>query len=145
MSQKQHLLRAVQILRNAFQQEINDNYEWSYNLKHWTIQFYVSDDDMESVCAYKVHDKVTDWSDWIVLELRNRKLEEVGKHNMSMTQMIELLVANDERRFENDPDDCLHNWIYMREFGWDGYTSWRYYDLFEELHKRGLLKRKENV
>lgn len=144
MSQINHLRRAVYILRNAFAEEIAEDKEWSYNLKNWTIQICVSEEDIETVCAYKVINNSTDWSNWIILEMNMGKSDD-AKPNMSMRSMIDLLIENDTERFQNDPDDCLHNWLYMREEGWDGYNSWGVYDLHEELTKRGLLKGKTNV
>ena len=47
MSKISHLWRAVQILRDAYDDEIKDTLEregqWTWNLKNWTIQFYEED------------------------------------------------------------------------------------------------------
>ena len=72
MSQLRHLKKAVQILRDRYADEIRENYEWSWNLKGWTIQF-VTDYDFESVTAYKVKNGNTNWSDYIKLEARSKE------------------------------------------------------------------------
>jgi len=67
MSTIQHLKRAVQILRDANEDEINESESWSWNLKNWTIQF-TNEEDYRSVVAYKVQDNLTNWSQYITLE-----------------------------------------------------------------------------
>jgi hypothetical protein len=69
MSTFNHLKRAVQILRDNHEQEINESSDWYWNLKHWTINFIV-DTHYQSVTAYRVQDNLTDWSDYITLEAR---------------------------------------------------------------------------
>jgi len=69
MSQINHLKRIVQILRDNFGKDINEDFDWSWNLKNWTINF-VTDYDYESVTAYKVKDNLTQWNDFIILEKR---------------------------------------------------------------------------
>ena len=78
MSTYKHLKRAVQILRDAFENDIVDTLEtegqWTWNLKNWTIQVYEST-DYKSVVAYKAHDGLTDWSDYTILEAQQAKWE----------------------------------------------------------------------
>ena len=76
MSTRNHLKKAVRILRDNFEDEIKFEWDWSYNLKNWTINF-LTDDDAESVTAYKVKDGKTQWSDYITLELRKREWREL--------------------------------------------------------------------
>ena len=88
MSKTNHLKRAVKILRENFGDEIDedcdpykqdDNYpanDWTWNLKNWTIQF-CKDKHHESVTAYKAFDGLTDWSDYIILESRKCRWEEL--------------------------------------------------------------------
>lgn len=67
MSTKNHLKRIVKRLRECFDHEILDADDWTYNLKHWTIQFYYGR-DVHSVIAYKVKDNVTQWDNYIIVE-----------------------------------------------------------------------------
>jgi len=88
MSKRNHLKRAVKILRDNFASEIDEdcdpyahdeNYpsnDWTWNLKNWTIQF-CKEKDCESVVAYKAKDGLTDWSDYVTLELRARTWTEL--------------------------------------------------------------------
>ena len=77
MSTKNHLKRIVNRLRECFDHEIQDSYEWSWNLKNYTLMF-TNDDDYQSVVAYKVKDNITQWNDYITLERRTRQwIEEV--------------------------------------------------------------------
>ena len=72
MSQRNHLKKIVQILRDNFDHDIKATFDWSWNLKNWTINF-ISDYDYENVTAYRVKDNVTQWNDFIVLEKRKRE------------------------------------------------------------------------
>lgn len=74
MSTINHLKRAVQILRDNHEDEINESGDWYWNLKHWTINFVV-DTYCESVTAYRAKDELTNWSDYITLERRTCKWE----------------------------------------------------------------------
>lgn len=76
MSTIKHLKRIVKILRDNFEDEIIEHVDWTYNLKNWTINF-VTEDDGESVTAYRVIDDLTNWSDYITLELRVREWKEL--------------------------------------------------------------------
>ena len=76
MSTRNHLKRIVQILRDNFEEEIRETYDWTWNLKNWTINF-VTDYDYESVTAYRAKDEVTNWSDYIVLEKRTKEWMEL--------------------------------------------------------------------
>ena len=80
MSTIKHLWRAVQILRDAYEDEIQDTLEregqWTWNLKNWTIQFY-EEDNYKSITAYRAKDELTDWSDYIALEQFTRKWEQI--------------------------------------------------------------------
>lgn len=69
MSQLNHLKRAVSILRDAFEDELREDKDWYYNLKHWTINIYDSD-EVKSVIAYRVDQKLnlTDWSNYVIIE-----------------------------------------------------------------------------
>lgn len=67
MSTVRHLKRAVEILRDKFEDEIREELYWSWNLKNWTIQF-TTDYEYKSVVAYKVKDNLTNWSEYITLE-----------------------------------------------------------------------------
>lgn len=90
MSKINHLKRAVKILRENFSNEIeedcnpyayDENYlsnDWTWNLKHWTIQF-CKDKDCESVVAYRAKNDLTDWSDYITLEVHKSTWKEAGK------------------------------------------------------------------
>ena len=76
MSTRSHLIKAVDILWNNFDIEIQREGDWFYNLKNWTINFIVQP-DYESVTAYKVKDGKTNWSDYIYLEMRKKIWEEL--------------------------------------------------------------------
>jgi hypothetical protein len=76
MSKINHLKRIVQILRDNFENEIIDHVDWTYNLKNWTINF-MTEEDGESVTAYRVTNDVTNWSDYITLELRVKEWKEL--------------------------------------------------------------------
>lgn len=76
MSTIKHLKRIVKILRDNFEDEIIEHVDWTYNLKNWTINF-MTEEDGESVTAYRATDDVTDWSDYITLELRVREWREL--------------------------------------------------------------------
>ena len=76
MSTINHLKRAVQILRDHHEHEINESGDWYWNLKHWTINFIV-DTHYQSVTAYRVKDNLTDWSDYITLEAREATWKEL--------------------------------------------------------------------
>jgi len=76
MSQRNHLKRAVKILWNNFENDIRKSHEWTWNLKNWTLHFYIVD-DYESVVAYSVKEETTNWSNGIYLEQRQRKWEEL--------------------------------------------------------------------
>jgi len=76
MSTVNHLKRAVQILRNHHEDEINYDGDWTWNLKNWTINFVV-DTYYESVTAYRAKDGLTDWSDYITLESRKAEWKEL--------------------------------------------------------------------
>ena len=76
MSTIKHLKRIVKILRDNFEDEIIDHVDWTYNLKNWTINF-MTEEDGESVTAYRVIDDLTNWSDYITLELRVREWKEL--------------------------------------------------------------------
>lgn len=69
MSTINHLRRAVKILRDAFEDEIADDGDWFWNLKHWTINFYETEVE-KSVVAYRVNQElnVTQWDDYVVIE-----------------------------------------------------------------------------
>ena len=72
MSKITHLRRAVQILRDHHEDEIEDECssrsgQWTWNLKNWTIQFY-REDDYRSVVAYEAENDLTNWSNYITLE-----------------------------------------------------------------------------
>ena len=69
MSTVKHLKRAVQILRDCHENEINESGDWYWNMKCWTINFIV-DTHYQSVTAYRVKNNLTDWSDYITLEAR---------------------------------------------------------------------------
>ena len=76
MSTLNHLKRASNILYNNFDIEIMRDGDWSYNLKHWTINFIV-ETDYESTTAYRVIDGKTNWSDYIILEKRIKQWKEI--------------------------------------------------------------------
>ena len=76
MSQRNHLKRAVKIIWNKYSDEIREYQDWTWNLKNWTINFYVKP-HYESVVAYKAKNGLTDWSDGIYLEQRKAKWEEL--------------------------------------------------------------------
>jgi len=67
MSRMNHLRRAVQILRDRYEDEIAEELYWTWNLKNWTIQF-TTDYEYKSVVAYKAENELTNWSDYITLE-----------------------------------------------------------------------------
>ena len=75
MSTANHLKRAVQILRDYHEDEINESRDWYWNLKNWTINI-VHDTYSQSVTAYRVIDNSTNWSDYITLERRTCKWED---------------------------------------------------------------------
>lgn len=63
-----HLLKAVEILKEKFKHEIYDSGEWSYNLWSWTVKIDTEEDENTyNVVAYRAKDNVTDWSDFVVL------------------------------------------------------------------------------
>jgi hypothetical protein len=67
----------VQILRDNHEDEIRETYDWTWNLKNWTINF-VTDYDFESVVAYRVLNGLTQWSDgYITLEKRTKEWVEL--------------------------------------------------------------------
>lgn len=76
MSKIKHLRKAVQILRDHFEDEIAEEEFWSWNLKNWTIQF-TNEEDYQSVVAYKAIDGLTNWSDYITLEARRMEWREL--------------------------------------------------------------------
>lgn len=76
MSTRKHLHRAVDILWNNFDDEIQKTGDWFYNLKNWTINFIV-EPDYESVIAYKVLDGKTLWSEFITIESRVKEWREL--------------------------------------------------------------------
>lgn len=76
MSTTKHLKKAVDILWNNFDEEIKREGDWFWNLKNWTINFIV-EPDYESVTAYKAVDGKTNWSDYVILELRRKEWNEV--------------------------------------------------------------------
>lgn len=76
MSKTSHLKRASDILLSQFDDEIQREGDWFYNLKHWTINFIV-EPDYESVTAYKVIDGKTNWSEYIILEMRRKEWKEI--------------------------------------------------------------------
>jgi hypothetical protein len=80
MSIKNHLKRAVKILRDKHEDEINgycaESGQWTWNLKNWTIQFYKAE-DYESVVAYRAKNELTNWSEYITLEARKAVWEEL--------------------------------------------------------------------
>jgi hypothetical protein len=61
-----HLLKAVEILKEKFKHEIYEG-EWSYNLWSWTITIDTEDENNYHVVAYRAKNNVTDWSDFVVL------------------------------------------------------------------------------
>jgi len=81
MSTIKHLWRAVQILRDAYEDEIQETLEregqWTWNLKNWTIQF-VEEYNHKSITAYRAKDELTNWSDYITLEAFTRKWEQIA-------------------------------------------------------------------
>ena len=76
MSTIKHLRRAVQILRDKFEDEISEELYWTWNLKNWTIQF-TSDYEYQSVVAYRAIDGLTNWSEYITLEARRMEWREL--------------------------------------------------------------------
>ena len=62
-----HLLKAVEILKEWYKGEIYKDGDWSYNLWSWTINISTEDDNNYRVIAYRAKDNTTDWSDYIVL------------------------------------------------------------------------------
>lgn len=62
-----HLIKAVEILKEKFKHEIYDSGEWCYNLWSWTVTIETEDDNTYHVVAYRAKDNVTDWSDYVVL------------------------------------------------------------------------------
>jgi len=69
MSTKNHLKTIVNILRENHQDEIEQEGDWTWNCKRWTIQF-LDDVYCEKVIAYRVKNNSTDWSDYIKIEHR---------------------------------------------------------------------------
>ena len=69
MSTINHLKRAVNRLRECYEDEITQSGDWYWNLKNWTINI-IEDTHYQSVTAYRVKDNSTDWSDYITLEAR---------------------------------------------------------------------------
>jgi len=61
-----HLLKAVEILKEKFKHEIYEG-DWSYNLWSWTITIDTEDENNYHVVAYRAKNNVTDWSDFVVL------------------------------------------------------------------------------
>jgi hypothetical protein len=76
MSTYKHLKRAVQILRDNHEDEINESGDWYWNLKNWTINFIV-DTHYQSVTAYRAKDGLTDWGDYTILEAREAVWKEL--------------------------------------------------------------------
>lgn len=76
MSARKHLERAVQILRDKYEDQIIRDGDWYWNLKKWTINF-ITDPDFESITAYKVVDGATNWSEYITLEMREKQWKEL--------------------------------------------------------------------
>ena len=76
MSTRNHLQKAVDILWSNFDDEIQREGDWFYNLKNWTINFVVTP-DYESVRAYKVLDGKTLWSEFITIEQRIKEWREL--------------------------------------------------------------------
>jgi len=62
-----HLLKAVEILKERYKGEIYKDGDWSYNLWSWTINISTEDDNNYRVIAYRAKDNTTDWSDYSVL------------------------------------------------------------------------------
>lgn len=69
MSTIKHLKRAVQILKDNFENDIQKEGDFTWNMKGWTIQFLV-EPYYESVVAYKVKGNLTQWSEYITLEAK---------------------------------------------------------------------------
>ena len=67
MSTVNQLKKAVQILRDRYEDEITESGDWYWNLDKWTINI-VEDTYYKSVTAYMVKDGLTDWSCYITLE-----------------------------------------------------------------------------
>lgn len=70
-----HLLKAVEILKEKFKHEIYNSGEWCYNLWCWTVMITEEEDDTYRVVAYRAKDNVTDWSDFVVLPSYNVQFE----------------------------------------------------------------------
>ena len=76
MSTRKHLQKAVDILWNNFDVEIQREGDWSYNLKNWTINFIV-EPAYESVIAYEAKEGKTNWSRFIPIESRVKEWREL--------------------------------------------------------------------
>ena len=76
MSTRKHLQKAVDILWNNFDVEIQREGDWSYNLKNWTINFSV-EPAYESVIAYEAKEGKTIWSRFITIESRVKEWREL--------------------------------------------------------------------
>lgn len=76
MSTKNHLKRIIQILRDNYEDEIIESGDWFWNLKNWTINI-VTDPDFESVRAYRAKGNVTQWGEYITLEMREKQWKEL--------------------------------------------------------------------
>jgi hypothetical protein len=75
-----HLIKAVEILKERYKGEIYAWDEWSHNLWSWTICIDANpdDDSQRDVVAYRARDNVTDWSDFVVLPSFNVQFELIG-------------------------------------------------------------------
>jgi hypothetical protein len=88
MSKFNHLKRAVKIIREHHQDEIDEacnpydveegypENDFTWFMKNWTIQFTKSK-TYESVVAYKAKDELTDYSNYITLEARQCEWKEL--------------------------------------------------------------------
>lgn len=76
MSTIKHLKKCVDILWNNFDDEIREERDWFYALRHWEINFTM-EDDCESIIAYRRYGCSTDWSNYIILSQRVRKWETI--------------------------------------------------------------------
>ena len=76
-----HLIKAVEILKERYKGEIYSWEEWSHNLWSWTITINANpdDDSQRDVVAYRARDNVTDWSDFVVLPSFNVQFELIGE------------------------------------------------------------------
>jgi len=62
-----HLIKAVEILKERYKGEIYEHGDWSYNLWSWTITITTEDENNYHVVAYRAKNNTTDWSDYVVL------------------------------------------------------------------------------